>query len=454
MNEGLSRSQIIDAADRLIKDHGQENVKAAKTLELILDDMLTNGYTNVVGEQVGPNAAYLAAKAQIDGAQPVQARQAEELPIWDMDVPDDGLGAARAKMLNSDYDNLQMNSQSFYPEGANAARPVDVPTRDAHGNPISKSASTVMGAKAIPDSMIAEIEQLTADRAFSYRSESDRHAIDRANSTIRSAGWEGALDRYRTAIKRGVVSKDIVVLGQTLLNNAANSGDSKTTAEILSLYSSMSVNTGQAMQAMSILRKMSPENQLYGVQKLVDNLNENVSKRKFRSTGGKNSAKTIPVEEWMDRVGEQLADGLARSAGISKTKAQPLTKTILSDLRAFAKQYTETSHSGKNRRSEMDRISDLFHNQEHYQKALDAAKKTVAEKYGENTSVMQALDEWMQSTLDYTEAFTKEVTGQSEIKVSEELIRKFLSQTDQDGRDAVMKDMVDLRKRTELDILL
>lgn len=353
----------------------------------------------------------------------------------------DGVGAASAKMLNSDYDKLQMNSRSFYPEGANAARPVDVPTRDAHGDPISKSASTVMGAKAIPDSMIAEIEQLTADRAFSYRSESDRHAIDRANSTIRSAGWEGALDRYRTAIKRGVVSKDIAVLGQTLLNNAANSGDSKTTAEILSLYSSMSVNTGQAMQAMSILRKMSPENQLYGVQKVVDNLNENVSKRKSRSTGGKNSAKTIPVEEWMDRVGEQLADGLARSAGISETKAQPLTKTILSDLRAFAKQYTETSPSGKNRRSEMDRISDLFHNQEHYQKALDAAKKTVAEKYGENTSVMQALDEWMQSTLDYTEAFTKEVTGQSEIKVSEELIRKFLSQTDQDGRDAVMKEI-------------
>ena len=423
--------QIAGIAD-LSRQYGQQMGARERT---------ANGYTNVAGEQVGPNAAYLAAKAQIDGVQPVQARQAEELPIWDMDVPDDGLGAARAKMLNSDYDNLQMNSQSFYPEGANAARPVDVPTRDAHGNPISKSASTVMGAKAIPDSMIAEIEQLTADRAFSYRSESDRHAIDRANSTIRSAGWEGALDRYRTAIKRGVVSKDIVVLGQTLLNNAANSGDSKTTAEILSLYSSMSVNTGQAMQAMSILRKMSPEDQLYGVQKVVDNLNENVSKRKSRSTGGKNSAKTIPVEEWMDRVGEQLADGLARSAGISKTKAQPLTKTILSDLRAFAKQYTETSPSGKNRRSEMDRISDLFHNQEHYQKALDAAKKTVAEKYGENTSVMQALDEWMQSTLDYTEAFTKEVTGQSEIKVSEELIRKFLSQTDQDGRDAVMKEI-------------
>lgn len=114
MNEGLSRSQIIDAADRLIKDHGQENVKAAKTLELILDDMLTNGYTNVAGEQVGPNAAYLAAKAQIDGAQPVQARQAEELPIWDMDVPDDlpgSIGAARAGYQAPDVEPVERTSR-------------------------------------------------------------------------------------------------------------------------------------------------------------------------------------------------------------------------------------------------------------------------------------------------------------------------------------------------------
>lgn len=114
MNEGLSRGQIIDAADRLIKDHGQENVKAAKTLELILDDMLTNGYTNVAGEQVGPNAAYLAAKAQIDGAQPVQARQAEELPIWDMDVPGDlpgSIGAARAGYQAPDVEPVERTSR-------------------------------------------------------------------------------------------------------------------------------------------------------------------------------------------------------------------------------------------------------------------------------------------------------------------------------------------------------
>lgn len=69
MNEGLTRTQIIDAAQRIINDNGQENVKAAKTLEIVLDDMLTNGYTAVDGTAVAPNTDYIAAKQQIAGAE-------------------------------------------------------------------------------------------------------------------------------------------------------------------------------------------------------------------------------------------------------------------------------------------------------------------------------------------------------------------------------------------------
>ena len=72
MDEGLTRTQIIDAAQRIINDNGQENVKAAKTLEIVLDDMLTNGYTAVDGTAVAPNTDYIAAKQQITGAE-VQA---------------------------------------------------------------------------------------------------------------------------------------------------------------------------------------------------------------------------------------------------------------------------------------------------------------------------------------------------------------------------------------------
>lgn len=65
---GLTRNQIIDAAQRIIDNHGQENAAAAKKVELILDNMLTNGYTTMYGETFDPNEAYLAAKRGINGA--------------------------------------------------------------------------------------------------------------------------------------------------------------------------------------------------------------------------------------------------------------------------------------------------------------------------------------------------------------------------------------------------
>ena len=71
---GLSRDAIIDAAQRTITDQGQENVAAAKRVELILDDMLSHGYTTMTGEQVGPNSGYLTAKQSILGAGEAQAR--------------------------------------------------------------------------------------------------------------------------------------------------------------------------------------------------------------------------------------------------------------------------------------------------------------------------------------------------------------------------------------------
>lgn len=168
----------------------------------------------------------------------------------------------------------------FYPEGANAARPVRVPMYDANGNPISKSASTVLGAKAIPDEVIPQIEQMIADGEMSYTTIKDQESLRRARTTVEHYGFDGAMQDFRKAVNSGKVSKDIMTLGQTLLNTAANNRDGHAVAEILTLYQSMNTNLGQAMQAASILRKLEPESQLYGIRRMVDNLNDVLKKAK------------------------------------------------------------------------------------------------------------------------------------------------------------------------------
>lgn len=192
----------------------------------------------------------------------------------------DGLGAADRGSLNSPYENLQAKSTRFYSEGANAARPVDVPMYDANGNPISKSASTVLGAKAIPDEVIPQIEQMIADGELSYTTVKDKESLQHARNTVERYGFDGAMQEFRTSVNSGKVSKDIMTLGQTLLNTAANNRDGHAVAEILTLYQSMNTNLGQAMQAASILRKLEPESQLYGIRRMVDNLNDVLKKAK------------------------------------------------------------------------------------------------------------------------------------------------------------------------------
>lgn len=260
-DEGMSYDRIETALTNIIQDKGSENNADAKRVEVVLDDMLSNGYRSGTGF-VSANQAYIDAKSAIAGN--LAAEYGSGL---------DGIGAADAGSLNTAYGNLQAQSSRFYPEGANAVRPVDVPMQDFSGRNVSKSASTVMGAKAIPDDVVPMIEQMVADGKLSYDARSDEESVVNANKTIADKGFDGAMEEFRSAVTGGKASKDIVTLGQELLNNAANAKDGNAVAELMVLYQNLSTNAGQALQAMSIFRKLSPTNQLYGVHKTVDNLN-------------------------------------------------------------------------------------------------------------------------------------------------------------------------------------
>lgn len=263
---GLSRSEIIDAAQRIVNDKGQENVKAAKQVEIILDDMLTHGWRPMMGEAVEANEGYIRAKNEIAGSQP-ETVQSEELPV----MANDGIGAANAGF--DPYSHLQNQTDRFHPEGAYAARPVDVPTTNLEGRNIPKAASTIMGAQGIDDSDVRFLERQIADGKLAFDTIRDTDAVARAQTVMQEKGFDGALEQYRQAVAGNVATKDNTALGQQLLLQAMREGNTAYTAELLTLYTRNSTTAAQAMQAQSIFRKLSPEGQLMAVQKAVADLN-------------------------------------------------------------------------------------------------------------------------------------------------------------------------------------
>ncbi len=190
--------------------------------------------------------------------------------------PESSVGAARKGF--DPWSEFQGTRSEFFPEGANAARPVDVPTTDPQGRRIRKTASTAMGAKAIPDEVVGDIQNMVLRGELSYERVSDKSSINRAIRTIKEKEFWGALEEFRNSVSKGVVSKDIATLGQQLLINAANAGDGKATAELLSLYAQMETTAGQAVQAASILRKLAPSDQLYAAKRVVSELEKTIQK--------------------------------------------------------------------------------------------------------------------------------------------------------------------------------
>jgi hypothetical protein len=61
----LSYAKIEKALNDIIENHGQENYAAAKRVELIIDDILTNGYTTIDGYDIAPSEEYLQLKSGI-----------------------------------------------------------------------------------------------------------------------------------------------------------------------------------------------------------------------------------------------------------------------------------------------------------------------------------------------------------------------------------------------------
>lgn len=191
--------------------------------------------------------------------------------------PESSVGAAQRGFDR--WSSFQGTRSQFFPEGTNAARPVDVPTTDPQGRPVRRTASTAMGAKAIPDEAISDIQNMVLRGELSYNRATDKASVERAVRTIQDKGYQRALEDFSAQVRKGVVSKDIATLGQQLLINAANAGDSKATAEILNLYAQMETAAGQAVQAASILRKLSPSDQLYAAQRDVIELEKTLQKK-------------------------------------------------------------------------------------------------------------------------------------------------------------------------------
>lgn len=157
--------------------------------------------------------------------------------------------------------------------------PQEMPKVDLNGMLTSKTANTAQNSGVTPQEMSDAILNDAANSRFSYYAYSDEEALAKAKDEIDAEGWDNSLTKYQADVARGIVSKDMTVKGIVLYNNAVSNGDYVTALNILDGMVKTSRDAAQAMQAVNILNKLSPETRLYCICRGIDGIKRQVQKK-------------------------------------------------------------------------------------------------------------------------------------------------------------------------------
>lgn len=365
----------------------------------------------------------------------------------DNDMGHGAVGAAEIGFnAYSNYQN-QTDAADFMPEGANAARPVDMPKVDPTGKQVRSGAKTIYGAEATTGARATQMESEYMEGLYGYDPVRDKPTLEKAKTNLQEEGYDRAYARVAEKLAQVKDMKQTAMEAFLLYSDAVQSGRDADAANLCLLLVESGTEFGQGAQVFAMFRKLSPEGQLYALQKSVERLNARMNPETSQDITIKQEAlrditKTrdaalqmleqlnsrdhgVPVEDWMQEVGKQLA----KAVGEMPTPPKPKTvaQTIRGDLLRFAKQYLPKKAKG-NKRTGIDMLRDFYGNKELYYEAWDAAREAYAKKNGPSSAFAEASMTGVPENSVMLQAIIDEIAGQ-ELKKRNINIRTQLGDT-------------------------
>lgn len=366
---------------------------------------------------------------------------------FDNDMGHGSVGAAELGFNPySNYQN-QTDAAGFMPEGANAVRPVDMPKVDPTGKQVRSGAKTIYGAEATTNARATQMESEYMEGLYGYDPVRDKPTLERAKANLQEEGYDRAYSRVAEKLSQVKDMKQTAMEAFLLYSDAVQSGRDADAANLCLLLSESGTEFGQGAQVFAMFRKLSPEGQLYALQKSVERLNAKMNSETSQDITIKQEAlrdivKTrdaalqmleqlnsrdhgVPVEDWMQEVGKQLA----KAVGEMPTPPKPKTvaQTIRGDLLRFAKQYLPKKAKG-NKRTSTDMLRDFYSNKELYYEAWDSAREAYAKKNGPSSAFAEASMTGVPENSVMLQAIIDEIAGQ-ELKKRNINIRTQLGDT-------------------------
>lgn len=206
-----------------------------------------------------------------------------------------------------------VNDYGAIPEGMNPARTIDVPQSTNGTDRVSNVARTIMESGVTPDSLIPALENHVAEGLFSHDVKSLKKTLSGATKTIQKKGWQGAFDQWEEVTDgRRAVTDDDIALGQMMYTAAVEAGDTQTAMKLAGDLAVQGTALGRGVNAFKLLKKTTPEGQLYYLQKAVQKIQQEYQSRFDKQAGKEAKKQGVPAEDIADQYGLKLNEDLVQ----------------------------------------------------------------------------------------------------------------------------------------------
>lgn len=281
---GYTYAEIERGLRNIIEDNGAENNAVSKRIEFILHDRLSHGYSDFrTGLGFPPNMKYVNL---VRGNEIVDySREAwdELVRNGERYAPVEEVGPVVETPATEATESVAEEYEAIRPS-RRAAEPMDddiapIGENVVYGDKLvrvdterpgekrrkwvgTSTESEQIKGKVLPD----DLDQDT----IHYQPISNKTTLGNANARLNGMGYESSVQYFNSQFAGKKVTLDDIALGERLIQEAVKRGDTKTAGELIQNVAILGTELGQKVQALSIIKRLTPEGQLGMLKKVVE----------------------------------------------------------------------------------------------------------------------------------------------------------------------------------------
>ena len=262
---GMSYADIEKGLKAIIEDNGAENIAAAKKLEFHINDRLLYGY-EADGYKMPPNQDYI----NLLNEKQITEYQEEAKKSFYESINATEVAPVIEKTPDKAYEAIRPPKQSNEPQMKRAEprmKRVDSTKTAPDGMEERSWYQTSTGSEAV-DNMVTP-DDIPDDVRY-YQVKSNEKTLATANARLAKDGYAKSREYFESRMSERKLSVEDIALGERLIQEAAKAGDAKAVRDLIIDVSIIGTELGQRVQALSMIRRLTPEGQLKALTRTVE----------------------------------------------------------------------------------------------------------------------------------------------------------------------------------------